>query len=77
LELSYSCEFHTNYKLAINDFIAAGGDGYPVVTPRITIQDFVDEVLADFIVAQPGGQVSPAIQGRITCVGAACPVVTP
>jgi 2',3'-cyclic-nucleotide 2'-phosphodiesterase (5'-nucleotidase family) len=67
------------YMLATNDFMAAGGDNYPVVTPRITTQEFMDEVLADYIAAS--GTVSPAIQGRITCISSAgtpaCPVVTP
>jgi 2',3'-cyclic-nucleotide 2'-phosphodiesterase (5'-nucleotidase family) len=65
----------SSYTLAINDFMAAGGDGYPVVTSRITTQDFMDEVLADYISANT--PVSPAIQGRINCTGATCPVVTP
>jgi 2',3'-cyclic-nucleotide 2'-phosphodiesterase (5'-nucleotidase family)/predicted AlkP superfamily phosphohydrolase/phosphomutase len=65
----------STYTLAINDFMAAGGDGYPVVTPRITTQDFMDQVVADYIAANT--PVSPAIQGRITCTGAACPVVAP
>jgi len=30
-----------------------------------------------FIAAQPGATISPSIQGRIICVGATCPVVTP
>lgn len=66
------------YTLAINDFMAAGGDGYPVVTSRITTQDIMDEVLADYIAANT--PLSPAIQGRIACTtsGATlCPVVTP
>jgi hypothetical protein len=66
------------YTLAINDFIAAGEDGYPVVTPRATTQGIMDQVLADYITAQ--GTVSPAIQGRIACItsgATACPVVTP
>jgi 2',3'-cyclic-nucleotide 2'-phosphodiesterase (5'-nucleotidase family) len=65
----------SSYTLAINDFMAAGGDGYPVVTSRITTQDFMDEVLSDYIAANT--PISPAIQGRINCVGASCPVVTP
>ena len=68
----------SNYTLSINDFMAAGGDGYPVVTPRITTQDFMDEVLADHISANT--PVSPSIQGRINCTTGgtpACPVVTP
>lgn len=68
----------SSYTLAINDFMASGGDGYPPVTPRITTQDFMDEVLSDYIVAN--SPVSPAIQGRINCTtsgATACPVVTP
>ncbi|MGQ0604403.1 MAG: alkaline phosphatase family protein [Anaerolineales bacterium] len=66
----------SNYTLAINDFMASGGDSYPVVTPRVTTQGIMDQVLADFITAN--SPVSPAIQGRIVCTGAAtCPVVTP
>lgn len=68
----------SNYTLAINDFMAAGGDGYPVVTSRITTQDFMDEVLADYIAANT--PVSPTIQGRIVCTTSgtpACPVVVP
>jgi 2',3'-cyclic-nucleotide 2'-phosphodiesterase (5'-nucleotidase family) len=65
----------SSYTLAINDFMAAGGDGYPVVTPLITTQDFMDEVLSDYIIANT--PVSPSIQGRIVCVGATCPVILP
>ncbi len=68
----------STYTLAINDFMASGGDGYPVVTSRITTQDFMDEVLADYITANT--PVSPAIQGRIVCTTSgtpACPVVVP
>jgi len=68
----------STYTLAINDFMAAGGDGYPVVTPRITTRDIMDQVAADYIGAAT--PISPAIQGRIVCTtsGApACPVVVP
>jgi len=67
----------TMYTLAENDFMANGGDGYPNFVSRMTTQDFMDEVLADYIAGQPNSTVSPAIQGRINCVGATCPVVTP
>jgi 2',3'-cyclic-nucleotide 2'-phosphodiesterase (5'-nucleotidase family) len=66
-----------SYTLAANDFIANGGDGYPNFSSRIAIQDFMDEVTADYIAAAPGTTISPAIQGRIVCTGAGCPVVTP
>jgi 2',3'-cyclic-nucleotide 2'-phosphodiesterase (5'-nucleotidase family) len=68
----------SKYKIAENDFMATGGDGYPNVYARGTTQDLMDEVLADYITANT--PVSPAIQGRIKCTttgSVACPVVTP
>jgi 2',3'-cyclic-nucleotide 2'-phosphodiesterase (5'-nucleotidase family) len=68
----------STYKIAENDFMASGGDGYPVLTSRATTQDIMDQVLADYITGQ--GTISPAIQGRIVCTtggSPACPVVTP
>ena len=71
----------STYKIAENDFMAAGGDGYPLFTPRMTTQDIMDQVLADYITAQ--GTLAPLIQGRVTCfdanpgVGNNCPVVVP
>ncbi len=68
----------STYTIAENDFMAAGGDGYPNVYARGTTQNIMDQVLADYITANT--PVSPAIQGRITCTtsgATACPVVTP
>ena len=65
----------TTYTLAINDFMAAGGDGYPVVTDRITTRNFMDADVAAYIAANT--PISPAIQGRIGCIGATCPVPLP
>ena len=68
----------STYKIAENDFMATGGDGYPNVYARGTTQNLMDQVLADYITANT--PVSPAIQGRIVCKtsgAAACPVVTP
>jgi 2',3'-cyclic-nucleotide 2'-phosphodiesterase (5'-nucleotidase family) len=68
----------STYTLAINDFMSVGGDGYPVVVSRATTQDIMDEVLADYIVANT--PISPVIGGRIVCTtggSPACPVVTP
>jgi 2',3'-cyclic-nucleotide 2'-phosphodiesterase (5'-nucleotidase family) len=69
----------TTYKIAENDFMASGGDGYPFFTPRVTTQDIMDQVLADYIAAN--SPISPFVKaapnGRINCVGAACPVLTP
>jgi 2',3'-cyclic-nucleotide 2'-phosphodiesterase (5'-nucleotidase family) len=69
------------YKIAENDFMAAGGDGYPLFTPRIATQDIMDQVLADYVTANM--PLSPAIQGRVKCVdlnpgfGNDCPAGSP
>ncbi len=65
----------SDYSLAINDFMASGGDGYPVVISKATTREFMDQVVALFIEGE--GTISPTIEGRINCVGATCPVVTP
>jgi len=68
------------YTIAENDFMANAGDGYPNFVSRMTTQNFMDQVLADYIAAQPGGIVSPSIQGRVACTtsgATACPVVVP
>jgi 2',3'-cyclic-nucleotide 2'-phosphodiesterase (5'-nucleotidase family) len=68
------------YHIAINDFMAAGGDGYPNVGSRAHSQDIMDQVTADYITANT--PLSPAIQGRIVCQdtnGATapnCPAIT-
>ena len=68
----------STYKIAENDFMASGGDGYPIFTSRATTQDIMDQVLADYITAQ--GTLTPTIQGRIVCTtsgATVCPVVIP
>jgi 2',3'-cyclic-nucleotide 2'-phosphodiesterase (5'-nucleotidase family)/predicted AlkP superfamily phosphohydrolase/phosphomutase len=68
----------STYKIAENDFMASGGDGYPSFSSRVTTQDIMDQVLADYIIGK--GTISPAIQGRIVCTtsgATVCPVVTP
>ena len=68
----------STYTLAENDFMANGGDGYPNFISRVTTQDFMDQVLSNYISANT--PISPAIQGRIDCTTSdttACPVVTP
>ena len=65
----------STYTLAINDFMAAGGDGYPDVTDRIVTRNVIDaDIAAHIAVNTP---LSPAIQGRITCVGSDCPTPSP
>ena len=55
----------STYHLAVNDFMAAGGDGYPNVGTRAHSQGIMDQVTADYIAANT--PLSPAIQGRIVC----------
>jgi 2',3'-cyclic-nucleotide 2'-phosphodiesterase (5'-nucleotidase family) len=73
------------YMIAMNDFMASGGDGYPNIAGRVTSQAIMDQVLADHIAATtpiaPAVRAAPA--GRINCTdsnGATapdCPVLTP
>jgi 2',3'-cyclic-nucleotide 2'-phosphodiesterase (5'-nucleotidase family) len=63
------------YTLATNDFVAAGGDGYPDVSDRIATRGFVAQDVADYVGANT--PISPAIQGRIGCTGSTCPVTLP
>jgi 2',3'-cyclic-nucleotide 2'-phosphodiesterase (5'-nucleotidase family) len=64
----------STYSLAINDFMAAGGDGYPNVLSKSTTRNIMDADVADYVAAQ--SPLSPSLQGRITCTGGAtCPVL--
>jgi 2',3'-cyclic-nucleotide 2'-phosphodiesterase (5'-nucleotidase family) len=78
----------STYKIAENDFMASGGDGYPVTTskPGYATQDVMDQVLADYLTAND--PVSPFVKaapdGRVNCTdsngtGTApdCPALTP
>ena len=68
----------STYRIAENDFMATGGDGYPNLYARGTTQAIMDQVLADYITAKT--PISPALQGRITCTSsgtAICPVTLP
>ena len=62
----------TTYRIAENDFIANGGDGYPNFSARMTSQDIMEEVVADYITAN--SPIAPKVlggtAGRITCVDA-------
>ena len=62
----------STYKIAENDFMSSGGDGYPNFFSRATTQDIMDQVVADYVTAN--SPVSPAIQGRIVCVKVANPL---
>lgn len=66
-----------SYTVATNDFVAAGGDGYPNILARSTTRELMDQVLADYVSAV--GTITPSIQGRIVCTSTgatACPVIT-
>ena len=66
-----------SYTVATNDFVAAGGDGYPNIIARSTTRELMDQVLADYVTA--AGTIAPSIQGRIVCTtsgATACPVIT-
>ena len=69
----------STYKIAENDFMAVGGDGYPNFSGRYTTQDIMDQVTADYITAN--SPISPFVlaapNGRVNCTGAGCPVLVP
>ena len=75
----------TTYKIAENDFMSAGGDGYPFFSPRVTTQDIMAQTLEDYIASS--SPVSPFVlaapNGRINCTdsnGATapnCPTLVP
>ncbi len=68
----------STYTVAENDFMATGGDGYPVLMHRATTRDLMDQAVADWITAN--SPISPTLQSRIVCTSsgaAACPVTLP
>ena len=71
----------SSYTIAENDFMASGGDGYPVFTSRMVTREILDQVVADQVTA--ASPLAPSIQGRVLCfdpnlgTGNACPIVVP
>jgi 2',3'-cyclic-nucleotide 2'-phosphodiesterase (5'-nucleotidase family)/predicted AlkP superfamily phosphohydrolase/phosphomutase len=69
------------YKIAENDFMVSGGDGYPNFFARAATQNIMDQVLADYVAAN--SPLTPTIQARIHCFdpnpgsGAACTTGSP
>ncbi|MCS6964337.1 MAG: alkaline phosphatase family protein [Thermoflexus sp.] len=55
------------YTIAMNDFMASGGDGYPVLIDRAVTRELMDQVVEAYI--QANSPVAPAIQGRIVGTG--------
>ena len=58
------------YTVAINDFMAFGGDGYPNLVSQLNTPSVktMDARLAEYIGEQPGDTISPSIQSRVRCV---------
>ena len=68
----------TTYTMASNDFMAAGGDGYPVFTDRATTRAVMDQDVAAYVTANT--VLTPTIQDRINCTtsgATVCPVPVP
>jgi len=71
-----------SYSLAINDFMAAGGDGYPNVLAKSTTRNLMDQDVADYVATS--SPLTPVVRafpnGRINCTSSgavACPTLTP
>jgi 2',3'-cyclic-nucleotide 2'-phosphodiesterase (5'-nucleotidase family) len=72
----------STYEIAMNDFMVAGGDGYPNFFSRAVTRNIMVNDVSDWITAN--SPLSPAAQGRIVCTDANglltapnCPVVLP
>jgi 2',3'-cyclic-nucleotide 2'-phosphodiesterase (5'-nucleotidase family) len=57
------------YRLAVNDFLASGGDGYAVLAPLRRIVDSaggpnLTTVVIDYVKGR--GRVAPRVEGRVT-----------
>lgn len=67
-----------SYTVATNDFVAAGGDGYPIFAGRYATLGLLDQDVSDYLTSV--GSITPTLQGRIVCTttGATlCPVLAP
>ena len=54
-----------SYTVSTNDFVAAGGDGYPNVLARFTTRNIMDQDVAAYIQAKT--TIAPTLQDRIVC----------
>lgn len=62
------------YTLATNDYVAAGGDGYPVFSGRATSREPLEDVVATWI--SDRGTITPVTEPRVRCISsgaAVCP----
>ena len=64
----------TTCTVTINDFMAEGGDGYPAAISKSTTRGLLEADVDAHIASH--SPLSPSIQGRITCTGATCPVIS-
>jgi len=70
-----------SYTLASNDFVVAGGDGYPVYTDRGATRGLLDQDVSAWL--ETAGTQDPVLQGRIVCFdpnpgsGNDCPAILP
>ena len=73
----------STYKIAENDFMVNGGDGYPNFFVRSASQGIMAQVLEDYVAAGFPTPIAPAYQNRIVCVddnpgaGNDCPAFVP
>ncbi|HEX7346225.1 MAG TPA: 5'-nucleotidase C-terminal domain-containing protein, partial [Candidatus Limnocylindrales bacterium] len=71
----------STYSIAENDFMADGGDSYPVFRPRMTTREIMDQALADYVTAN--SPIAAPLQNRIVCADSntaappACPAILP
>jgi len=69
-----------SYTFATNEFVAAGGDSYPILTGYVSF-GFLDQDVSDWL--SGAGTVSPVLQSRIVCTDSdpgnapACPTPLP
>lgn len=66
------------YLLATNDFVAAGGDGYTMLTAYPIYAEMIslEEALADYITSL-GANIAPVIEGRIAFAPTPVPIPAP
>lgn len=55
----------SSYFIAENDFMALGGDGYPIIFRTSVTQAPLYSVLNDYVASR--SPLAPSLQGRITC----------
>jgi 2',3'-cyclic-nucleotide 2'-phosphodiesterase (5'-nucleotidase family) len=69
----------SSYKIAENDFMVSGGDGYPNFASRATTQNILDQTVADYVGAN--SPLNPVVKafpdGRVNCADSNGPAVAP